>query len=73
MKLSAKAISAIKEPAIRRKLAELLDCTDQSIIRYIKDNEANGELTKVAVLQLIKDATKLENVLEESEVKEPTR
>jgi len=55
LRLKADTLTAIKHPAIRRKLAETLDCTDQSISRYIKDNEENGELTKAAALKVIRE------------------
>lgn len=67
MRLTDSAIAIIKEPAARRKLAEALDCTDQTITRYIKENEDNGGLTKAAALKVISEETGLSNeqILEE--------
>jgi len=69
MRLTDRIIGMIKEPAIRRKLADALDCTDQSIVNYIKKNEANGELTKAAALRVIAEETGLSNdeILEDTE------
>lgn len=70
MKLTDKAITEIKEPAVRRRLADALDCTDQTIVRYIKENEFNGDLTKAAALKVISEETGLPSseILEEDEV-----
>lgn len=59
MKLSQKALEAIKKPEVRIQLALVLKCTDQTINRYIKDNDDN--LTKAAVLAVIKRETKLKD------------
>jgi hypothetical protein len=55
--LSSKALSVIddKRPAIISKLALSLNCTEASINRYIKDNEPNGDLTKVAVIDVLRE------------------
>lgn len=60
---------AIKHPDIRRELTVALKCTDQTISRYIKDNEADGELTKAAALKVIREALNCEDgdILEEFE------
>lgn len=72
MKLSDQALTIIKEAAVRRKLADALDCTDQTIVRYIKDNETNGDLTKAASLKVIREESGLpiEEILEESKQEE---
>lgn len=74
MKLTDKAIEVVKKPAVRRRLADALDCTDQTIIRYIKENEPNGDLTKAAALKTIAEETGLatDEILEDSE-SEPHR
>lgn len=59
MKLSKRAIKAINVPKVRNLLALALGCTDQTVTRYIKDNEPNGDLTKVVALEIIKRETKL--------------
>lgn len=57
MRLSQKALEAIKKPEVRIQLALVLGCTDQTIIKYIRDNDDN--LTKAAVLVAIKKQTGL--------------
>jgi hypothetical protein len=64
MKLSQKAISAINKPTTRRRLMDVLDCTEFTISRYIQKNSDN--LTKAAALQVIREVTGLpdEEILE---------
>jgi hypothetical protein len=59
MRLSTDAITAIKKPEIRIKLAIELRCTDQSINKYIKANEFNGPLTTAGALAIIRQETGL--------------
>lgn len=59
MYLKAKILKMINTPRIRIRLALALDCTDQTIIRYIKDNDDN--LTKAAALQVLREELKLED------------
>lgn len=59
MRLSPDAIAAIKAPRVRIKLAIELDCTDQSIVRYIKENEVNGPLTTAGALKVIREESGL--------------
>lgn len=70
MKLTEKAIKAIHTPTVRRALTVAFRCTDQTIIRYIKGNEDNGELTKAAALKIIREATGLndQEILEGEEM-----
>lgn len=65
MKLRNKALKMIDVPKIRIRIALLLDCTEQTIIRYIEHN--NDNLTKASVLALIKRETGLtdQEILEE--------
>ncbi|AEV96644.1 hypothetical protein A4D02_20965 [Niastella koreensis] len=64
MKLSQKALKAINNPVTRRRLMDVLGCTEFTIARYIQKNSDN--LTKAAALQVIREATKLpdEEILE---------
>ena len=64
MKLSQKALSAINKPTIRRRLMDVLDCTEFTISRYIQKNSDN--LTKAASMQVIREVTGLadEEILE---------
>ena len=66
MKLSQKALKAINNPAIRRRLMDALGCTEFTIARYIQKNSDN--LTKAAAMQVIRDVTSLldSEILEES-------
>ncbi|AEW02223.1 hypothetical protein A4D02_34675 [Niastella koreensis] len=57
MKLSQQALSAINKPAIRRRLMDVLNCTEFTISRYIQKNSDN--LTKAAVMQVIREVTGL--------------
>jgi len=59
MKLSKAAITRINTPAIRRELSRVLDCTEQSIIRYIHRNKENGLLTTAGSLEVIRKETGL--------------
>jgi hypothetical protein len=66
MKLTARALSKVNTPAVRRELSGTLNCTEQTIIRYIHKNEENGPLTTIVVLNTIKSMTELsyEDILE---------
>jgi hypothetical protein len=66
MKLTLKALSKVNTPAVRRELSGILNCTEQTIIRYIHKNEENGPLTTISVLNAIKSMTELgyEEILE---------
>lgn len=72
MNLTANAISLINKPRVRVRLAMELDCSEQSVIRYINANQVNGELTKAAALKVIREETGLSDteILEGLEVKE---
>jgi hypothetical protein len=65
MKLTQKALNAINTPPIRRELTNALEVTDQTIVRYIKDND--DCLTKAAAMQIIRKHTGLSDkeILEE--------
>jgi hypothetical protein len=64
MKLTTKALSLVNVPRIRIRIAVALEVTEQSIIRYIRDN--NDELTKAAAMKVIREETGLsdEEILE---------
>lgn len=59
MKLTHTALSKVNTPAVRRELSGILNCTEQTIIRYIHKNEQNGPLTTIGVLNTIKAMTEL--------------
>jgi hypothetical protein len=66
MKLSQKALKAINNRVTRRRLMDVLGCTEFTIARYIQKNSDN--LTKAAAMQVIRDVTGLSDseILEES-------
>lgn len=66
VRLRNTVIDRIKRPDVRRKLAEALNCTDQTVIRHINNNDANGELTKLAALTVIEDelGTPMKSIIE---------
>jgi hypothetical protein len=58
MRLSEKALKAIRDqPAIKLKLALVLNCSEGTINRYIRENSDN--LTKAAAFEVIQKATGL--------------
>jgi transcriptional regulator with XRE-family HTH domain len=60
MKLTQKALSLIKaEPVRRLEIAIALGVSDQTLMRYIKDND--DELTKAAALVEIRKITGLKD------------
>lgn len=75
MKLTKRALAAIKDSKVRRELQVTLDCTEQTIIRYIQKNEPNGPLTTAGALQTIKKETGLtdKQILDAEPIKEGTK
>ena len=59
MKLTQKALKAINNPIIRRRLMDVLGCTEFTICRYIQKNSDN--LTKAAAMQVIREITGLDD------------
>lgn len=59
MRLSRKALKAINNPVTRRRLMDVLGCTEFTISRYIQKNSDN--LTKAAALQVIREVTRLDD------------
>jgi transcriptional antiterminator len=57
MKLSQQALKAINNPVTRRRLMDVLGCTEFTISRYIQKNSDN--LTKAAAMQVIRQVTGL--------------
>ena len=55
MKLSRKALKGINTPITRRRLMDILGCTEFTIARYIQKNSDN--LTKAAALEVIREVT----------------
>jgi len=66
MKLSHKALKAINSPTVRRRLMDVLGCTEFTISRYIQRNSDN--LTKAAAMHVIREVTGLADseILEQS-------
>lgn len=66
MKLTQKVLKAINNPVTRRRLMDVLGCTEFTIARYIQKNSDN--LTKAAAMQVIREVTGLTDneILEES-------
>ena len=62
MRIKAEALTAIHIPHIRNKLATALNCTDQTIMRHIKENFSNGLLTTAKALQIIREETGLTDI-----------
>jgi transcriptional regulator with XRE-family HTH domain len=68
MKLTQKALDLIKSDAVQRlDIAKALGVSDQTLMRYIKDN--NDELTKAAALVQIRKITGMKD----SEILEKTK
>ena len=57
MKLKKAVLAIISDKRIRRKLADALDVTDQSIMNYIR--RESDELTKAAALKVIREELKM--------------
>ena len=59
--LTDKALAEIEmqRPGIISKLALSLQCSDNSINRYLRENEENGDLTKYAALEVLQAEIKL--------------
>jgi hypothetical protein len=54
MRIQEKTLENVrKNTKLRRDLARVLDTSEQSIWRYIRDNQNNGELTKYAAVKTI--------------------
>jgi hypothetical protein len=66
MKLSFKALKAINNPVTRRRLMDVLGCTEFTISRYIQKNSDN--LTKAAAMNVIREVTGMSDaeILEDS-------
>ena len=64
MKLTAEAIKKINSPEVRRALAGILKCTEQTVIRYIHKNDDDGPLTILAALWEVEELTGM-NVYEQ--------
>jgi hypothetical protein len=61
MFLSENAIQTILESLdLRRKLGEILICSDDWIRRLANRNDRNGDLTKYKVIQKIVEETKMD-------------
>lgn len=47
----------------RREIARQLDVSEASISRYLKENQKNGELTKIVVVKIISNKLNLPETL----------
>jgi hypothetical protein len=68
MRLTPKAIEKIKESTrLKARLALVLNKSGYTIERWVSENEDNGDLTKVAAIQVIKEEAQLSDneILEE--------
>lgn len=57
MKLSKRAIKAINNTRVRMQIGLVLGVGEQSVRHYIRDNDDNGDLTRIGVLQVISEVT----------------
>ena len=57
MKLTQHALDAINNPITRRRLMDVLGCTEFTVSRYIQKNSDN--LTKAAAMVVIREVTGL--------------
>lgn len=56
MKVKAEIMKQVQTSTeIRRELARKLDVSEASISRYIRENEENGEFTKLVAIKIISD------------------
>ncbi len=56
MKVKAEIMKKVQTSTeIRRELARKLDVSEASISRYIRENEENGEFTKLVAIRVISD------------------
>lgn len=71
MKLSKKAIRAIKNNGIPLKLALALGFSEQWVIRVIEGNKINGPLTTYVAMKVIREETGLTDseILDETRVR----
>lgn len=56
MKVKAEIMKKVQTSTeIRRELARKLDVSEASISRYIRENEENGEFTKLVAIRVISE------------------
>lgn len=69
MKLSKIAMLALKgsDKGIKERIAEALGVSLNTVWKWIRDNENNGDLTKVTAVQIISEETGIpvDQILEE--------
>ena len=71
--LTQKALTAINEARpekVIRLLMDALDCSEATINRHVRDNIPNGDLTKVAAMEVIREVTGLKDAQILERVKE---
>ncbi len=75
MKLTKKAIKALKNQAIRLKLAIALGFSEQWINKVIEANKPNGPLTTMAAIKVLREETGLTDseLLEEEKAEAAAR
>jgi hypothetical protein len=71
MKLTTGALGGITLRA-KNRIALELDCSVQTVERWMKENENNGNLTKAKAVSIISEETGLneQDILEDSRVEE---
>jgi len=70
MNLTNQVIEILRENmALRNRIAIELDCSEQTIRRWLNENEPDGDLTKASALKIISEETGLTNeeILTESQ------
>jgi len=74
-RLSCEAIKRINSKEVRQELLPIFNITEGQLIRKIKNNRPNGDLTTLAAIEVIQRKTKLKrgDLLEEVDSKRRIR
>lgn len=75
MKVKQSIIDKVNNPQSRARIGLKIGCGDQMLYRHFQRNLNNGRLTKMDALKAIAEEAQvdLNDVLQEEEVKEPTK